>query len=626
MTRPHPSSLSAAVLAAWCAAVAPTVLSGCASRTVYVIDDRPTPAAAPGPAVLAESSDRVGGATAPPADAPPRFEDEAGIRDPSDFVEPLSPYGRFVDYPGYGAVFVPAVAVVGPRFRPYTHGHWEYTDWGWTWVDHHPFGWATGHYGRWFYDAGLGWVWVPGTTWAPAWVTWRTGGGYVGWAAMPPGSTWGGRYAVYDTSWVFVTTGNFGVGYVGGVLITGPAYRSCYGATVVRHDTVVYYDRTVYRGPDYDDVRRSGTVIHRPLRETDRERPVSRPPPSVSSRRRDRPATTTPAPRDEDVTRRPRDRGDDQPAAGDNARDAARDDETSGRSRDRSDAGARDAPVDRARDAARDARRDAAAESPRDAAIDGARDAVRDGARDAAIDGAREAVRDDARESANETGRDAAAVDDGPAGAARDGDGADREPVPGDPGSAGDRATPPVDRVPAGAGRGALDRAPEAPTKPPTRADDAEDNERAPRPPLVPMPARPLPTKELLDDPARLRDVTRPPAVAPRTPAAPTPSTPTPSPPSPSLRPVREPPPVTPPPRTPSPSSQRSPIPPTREAPLPPSRPSPRPPTKAPSSTRPTMPAPAAPRPTTAPEKKEEKKETKKADKKKAPAPPKKGR
>src|SRR5262249_17951723 len=49
-----------------------------------------------------------------------------------------------------------------------------------------PWGWATYHYGRWVFDPALGWVWIPGYDWAPAWVTWRFGGGDVGWAPPPP--------------------------------------------------------------------------------------------------------------------------------------------------------------------------------------------------------------------------------------------------------------------------------------------------------------------------------------------------------------------------------------------------------------------------------------------------------
>ena len=333
------------------AALLGLVVTGCVTRTVYVVDDRDrTPVSAPAPraATVNVQVDDVGAAVA--------YEQDVGIVDESDFYEPLSPYGTWVAYPGYGRVWRPSVAVVGTSFRPYTHGHWENTEWGWTWVDHHPFGWATGHYGRWLYDANYGWVWTPGTVWSPAWVTWRTGGGYVGWSAMPPGAVYGGSYAVYDTSWVFVSNRHFGSAYVGGVLITGSAYRTCYTSTYDRRTTVVVYGRQTYRGPDYDEVRREGQVIHRPLRETERERPVTRPPAgTVIARGRDRdrdPTTDTRSrPRDDDSASRGadrdrdrddsagrgRDRDDDRSAGNDRGRDRNDNDDGAGRGRDRDD-------------------------------------------------------------------------------------------------------------------------------------------------------------------------------------------------------------------------------------------------------------------------------------------------
>src|SRR5574337_2168421 len=66
-----------------------------------------------------------------------------------------------------------------------------------TWFDD-PFGWATSHYGRWVYANR--WVWVPDTTWGPAWVTWRQGDDYIGWA--PCG--YGANAYVPDQYWRFV--------------------------------------------------------------------------------------------------------------------------------------------------------------------------------------------------------------------------------------------------------------------------------------------------------------------------------------------------------------------------------------------------------------------------------------
>ncbi len=72
-------------------------------------------------------------------------------------------------------------------FQPYaTNGNWMYTEAGWTWASDYNWGWAPFHYGRWFYENGYGWMWVPGSEWAPAWVSWSSGGDYYGWAPLGP--------------------------------------------------------------------------------------------------------------------------------------------------------------------------------------------------------------------------------------------------------------------------------------------------------------------------------------------------------------------------------------------------------------------------------------------------------
>ncbi len=106
------------------------------------------------------------------------------IRAPAEFYEPLSPHGVWVELGHYGRCWRPARLAVS--WRPYCYGHWVWTDCGWYWASDEPWAWACYHYGSWVDHPDYGWVWVPGIEWAPAWVTWRVGGGYCGWAPLAP--------------------------------------------------------------------------------------------------------------------------------------------------------------------------------------------------------------------------------------------------------------------------------------------------------------------------------------------------------------------------------------------------------------------------------------------------------
>jgi hypothetical protein len=130
------------------------------------------------------------------------------------FYDELSPHGYWVHNREYGYVWIPHV---GRNFFPYaSDGRWVMTRYGWTWVSDFEWGWAPFHYGRWDYDPNYGWFWFPGNEWAPAWVTWRSGNGYYGWAPMGPGGRTGmGMYPgkMYENDayrWVFVRDRDFG--------------------------------------------------------------------------------------------------------------------------------------------------------------------------------------------------------------------------------------------------------------------------------------------------------------------------------------------------------------------------------------------------------------------------------
>ena len=104
-----------------------------------------------------------------------------------EFQQALEPYGEWRRNARWGDVWVPDQRPRG--WRPYSVGHWIYTDdWGWYWIsddDEADWGWVTYHYGRWIHDRGT-WFWVPGNDWGPAWVDWRRSDSYVGWAPLPP--------------------------------------------------------------------------------------------------------------------------------------------------------------------------------------------------------------------------------------------------------------------------------------------------------------------------------------------------------------------------------------------------------------------------------------------------------
>jgi hypothetical protein len=133
------------------------------------------------------------------ATVPARAQDDSNVSF-QDFYNQLSNDGSWIQTNDYGYVFQPQEN--DPNWQPYSNGHWVYTDQGWTWASYDPWGWATDHYGRWVNLEGVGWAWVPGYVWGPAWVSWRYGDGYCGWAPLPPdtelGIDFGGGFFGFD--------------------------------------------------------------------------------------------------------------------------------------------------------------------------------------------------------------------------------------------------------------------------------------------------------------------------------------------------------------------------------------------------------------------------------------------
>jgi hypothetical protein len=131
------------------------------------------------------------------------------------FQSSLSPYGTWVDIPGYGPCWQPTAAVVNPGWQPYfDNGSWYYTSSGWYWHSNYSWGWAPFHYGRWHRHPARGWFWIPGSTWGPAWVTWRYSDAYVGWAPLPPGAYYYGGSGLRFGSITVGVGFDFGLSYV----------------------------------------------------------------------------------------------------------------------------------------------------------------------------------------------------------------------------------------------------------------------------------------------------------------------------------------------------------------------------------------------------------------------------
>lgn len=187
------------------------------------------------------------------------------------FYKALEPHGDWVEVENYGYCWQPRTASE-TGWRPYVDGNWAYTNYGWTWVSNEPFGWATYHYGRWARVRRLGWVWVPGSEWAPAWVSWRSSDRYVGWAPLPPEAHSGAGFnaavdSYYDIGpgqYNFVEVDRFGEAtYVGRVVEPGRNVSIVYETANVTNlnyrkaekGMVLYND-----GPQFAEMIRHGRI------------------------------------------------------------------------------------------------------------------------------------------------------------------------------------------------------------------------------------------------------------------------------------------------------------------------------------------------------------------------------
>ena len=195
------------------------------------------------------------------------------------FHDNLEAHGDWREVGDYGYCWQPRD--VDRNWRPYRDGRWLYTDAGWTWDSDEPYSWAVYHYGRWARVDRIGWVWVPGTEWGPAWVSWRRSERHVGWAPLPPEATFtrsigfnvrvDGDYDIGPTNYSFVDVRDFGSRRLSRVIIAPQQ-----NITIINRTTnitnITYVNNTVINnGPQYDVISRESALPIRKLKLDRRE-------------------------------------------------------------------------------------------------------------------------------------------------------------------------------------------------------------------------------------------------------------------------------------------------------------------------------------------------------------------
>src|SRR5215813_6176294 len=161
-----------------------------------------------------------------------------------EFRTALEPYGRWERHARWGEIWIPANR---PRdWRPYTVGHWVYTDdWGWYWIEDEEeaaWGLVTYHYGRWVYDDEWRWAWVPAAEWGPGWVQWRRSRDVVGWAPLPPDNI-AVEFRERPEVWAFCRPRDFLAPRVAAVVLPAREYPVLIRETVIENRTVIVSNR-----------------------------------------------------------------------------------------------------------------------------------------------------------------------------------------------------------------------------------------------------------------------------------------------------------------------------------------------------------------------------------------------
>jgi len=96
------------------------------------------------------------------------------------------PFTNEIQNPGTGS---PKYTIYGwepscAYWQPYYYGQWTLSNGQMFWVPQEPWGWVPYHLGVWHWSKKLGWIWIPGSAFSPAWADWQFFYGF-GWGGRP---------------------------------------------------------------------------------------------------------------------------------------------------------------------------------------------------------------------------------------------------------------------------------------------------------------------------------------------------------------------------------------------------------------------------------------------------------
>ena len=151
-------------------------------------------------------------------------------------------------------------------WRPFWNGRWDCSRAGLTWVSADPWGFVTSHFGRWGWRADLGWYWIPGIYYSPAWVAWRASGGELGWAPLGVDDrpcAWGQRPWAGGPSWNIVPTGAMAADNVRTAVDTHGAVVSAFGRAPAGGQAW-YAGRFVVTPEEFRDPSSLQALLHQP--------------------------------------------------------------------------------------------------------------------------------------------------------------------------------------------------------------------------------------------------------------------------------------------------------------------------------------------------------------------------